>query len=112
MWLRDEIIRDLPQARVMIYGYDTSLIRSSSFQNILDLGGAFRGALRTVRPHGLSPHVPRPLVLLGHSLGGIVVKEVCCSILSVYFNATAIRPPDNAIRQSSIWHIAAILKIN
>lgn len=42
MWLRDALPLDLPNARILTYGYDTRVIRSSSFQNLTDLGKALQ----------------------------------------------------------------------
>lgn len=42
MWLRDALPLDAPVARILIYGYDTRLIGSSSFQNLTDLGRALQ----------------------------------------------------------------------
>ncbi|KAK1993531.1 hypothetical protein LX36DRAFT_703444, partial [Colletotrichum falcatum] len=71
MWLRDGLPSDIPVARVLIYGYDSQLVQSSSFQNLSDLGRALRVDLRAIRPSSRS----RPIVFLGHSLGGLVIKE-------------------------------------
>lgn len=71
MWLRDALRRDFPQSRIVIYGYDTTLQGSKSFQNILDIGHKFRNALSEARPEKQK----KPLILVGHSLGGIVVKQ-------------------------------------
>lgn len=71
MWLRDDLPSDFPQARVFIYGYDTSP-EQHAFQNILDIADTFRKTLATLR----EAHRERPLVFIAHSLGGIVVKAV------------------------------------
>lgn len=72
MWLRDALPQDLPTTKITIFGHDTKLQGSQSFQNISDIGTTFQTALR-----GFRRHDPRkPLLLLGHSLGGIVIKEV------------------------------------
>lgn len=70
MWLRDSLPRDFPGCRIIIYGYDTKLQGSRSFQSLLDIGKKFQTAVRQVRQDAR-----KPLILLGHSLGGIVVKE-------------------------------------
>ncbi|KAG7046926.1 hypothetical protein JMJ77_0015143 [Colletotrichum scovillei] len=72
MWLRDALPLDIPNARILIYGYDTQLVRSSSFQNLSDLGRALQIDLRGIQD---SKH-PHPIVFIGHSLGGLVIKEV------------------------------------
>jgi protein SERAC1 len=52
MWLRDSLAYDLifdndepPVARIMIYGYESSLPASDSFQNLEDLTTSFHTAL-------------------------------------------------------------------
>lgn len=72
MWLRDQLPFDFPRMRVMLYGYDTKLAHSQSFQNIEDLARAFIALLRSI---GAAEQSARPLVLLAHSLGGLVVKR-------------------------------------
>lgn len=49
MWLRDALPLDLPVARILIYGYDTQTVESSSFQNLADLGRALQVDIRSVR---------------------------------------------------------------
>ncbi|KAK2055217.1 hypothetical protein LY76DRAFT_520869, partial [Colletotrichum caudatum] len=73
VWLRDFLPKDVPNSRVLIYGYDTRLEDSRWKQSIEDLGGillerlvAFRARDGTIR---------RPLIFIGHSLGGLLVKE-------------------------------------
>ncbi|KAK2017089.1 hypothetical protein LZ32DRAFT_577078, partial [Colletotrichum eremochloae] len=73
VWLRDFLPKDVPNIRVLIYGYDTTLPGSLSNQSIEDLGGilvervvAFRARDGTTR---------RPLIFIGHSLGGLLIKE-------------------------------------
>lgn len=76
MWLRDALRRDFPESRIIIYGYDSTLHGSKSFQNILDIGHKFRNALTEARFN----QQKKPLILIGHSLGGIVVKEAINSM--------------------------------
>src|SRR5947207_12319847 len=53
MWLRDSLPHDLPGARILIYGYDTRLEGSQSFQNVTTLAGQFRNQIQAIR--GVSP---------------------------------------------------------
>jgi hypothetical protein len=49
MWLRDALPLDVPGARILIYGYDTRIIGSSSFQNLTDLGRALHIDIKGIR---------------------------------------------------------------
>ncbi|KAJ0414986.1 hypothetical protein BJY00DRAFT_294203 [Aspergillus carlsbadensis] len=71
LWLRDFLPRQLPQARIYLFGYNSSVsIRSSSAgvreqaQNLLS-----RLLLERQDCHF------RPIIFIAHSLGGIIVKE-------------------------------------
>jgi hypothetical protein len=79
MWLRDSLPYDLtwegddrPLARVMIYGYESSVPQSKNIQNLEDLSTSFH--------HGLlglaSAPTIRPIIFVAHSLGGLIVKQV------------------------------------
>jgi hypothetical protein len=49
MWLRDALPLDFPNARILIYGYDTQVVQSSSFQNLIDLGRALQIDMNGIR---------------------------------------------------------------
>lgn len=51
VWLRDDLPFDFPGARVLIYGYDTKVVGSQSFQDLESLASTFRLALKTIRPN-------------------------------------------------------------
>lgn len=73
MWLRDKLPDDFQRARIFTYGYDTQLVGSDSFQSISDLATSFCHTLHAMRsqPGGRR----RSLVIMAHSLGGILVKQ-------------------------------------
>ena len=73
MWLRDSLPYDLKNARIFTYGYDSRLSESESFQELDDLSMTFRQDLKEMLSNR---KVPKPLVLIAHSLGGLVVKGV------------------------------------
>ncbi|KAK3941484.1 hypothetical protein QBC46DRAFT_430783 [Diplogelasinospora grovesii] len=73
VWLRDFLPRDVPDIRVLVYGYDTSLLGSMSKDSIEHLGIRFLESLKAFR-EGTSTD-QRPIIFIGHSLGGLVVKE-------------------------------------
>ncbi|KAL6807195.1 hypothetical protein GGI42DRAFT_320215 [Trichoderma sp. SZMC 28013] len=71
MWLRDALPKDIPTARIMTYGYNSIIANSTSMQNLEDLATSFRDSLLPlVRSDTL-----RPIIFIGHSLGGLIVKQ-------------------------------------
>ena len=77
MWLRDSLPTDLPHARVMLYGYDTQLHGSHTFQDLEALASTLRSDLQCLTLKSSFNDVPRifPLIFIAHSLGGLIVKE-------------------------------------
>ncbi|EXK24731.1 hypothetical protein FOMG_18558 [Fusarium oxysporum f. sp. melonis 26406] len=71
VWLRDALPSDIPNARILTYGYDTKLSNSGAFQNLTDLGRALQIDLEGIR----DPNQRRSILFIGHSLGGLVIKE-------------------------------------
>ncbi|CAH0046042.1 unnamed protein product [Clonostachys solani] len=78
MWLRDSLPHHLvgqneePLARIMIYGYESSVPKSQSFQNITDLATTFRSSLLALA----TEKNILPIVFIAHSLGGLLAKEL------------------------------------
>jgi hypothetical protein len=79
MWLRDDLPYEAtggedktPLARVMVYGYESSLPQSNSVQNIEDLGTSFHTSLLALA----SAATLRPIIFVAHSLGGLILKQV------------------------------------
>ncbi|KAL7794022.1 hypothetical protein V8C43DRAFT_314972 [Trichoderma afarasin] len=72
MWLRDFLPASIPNARILTYGYDTKLPGSRSKSSILELSRKLLESIKTTRDESTKR---RPLILIGHSLGGLVVKQ-------------------------------------
>ena len=70
MWLSDSLPQDMRTARVMIYGYESGLQDSTSFAGLDDLAGSLRLEIGRLLRSG-----EQRLILVGHSLGGLLVKE-------------------------------------
>ncbi|OBT66968.1 hypothetical protein VE03_04238 [Pseudogymnoascus sp. 23342-1-I1] len=68
MWLCDDLQYDLKTARIIIYGYETQLHDSQSFQGLEALASTLRESLRIITER-------KPLFFIAHSLGGLIVKE-------------------------------------
>ncbi|KAK4448922.1 hypothetical protein QBC34DRAFT_100924 [Podospora aff. communis PSN243] len=73
MWIRDVLPSCLPSVRFLIYGYDTTLRDSTSFQTIADLAGRF---ILDMKSYGWASPTAKPVVFLAHSLGGVLLKQV------------------------------------
>jgi hypothetical protein len=73
LWLRDVLPKTLPKARILTYGYDTALVKNKSKESIRDLAKVFLDALSDFRYETQTQR--RPLCFIGHSLGGVVLKE-------------------------------------
>ncbi|KAI9660882.1 MAG: hypothetical protein M1821_009209 [Bathelium mastoideum] len=70
MWLRDQLPNDLENAQIYLYGYDSHLVESDSFQDIHILAVGLRTSISR-----LKDFPPRPILFIAHSLGGLLVKQ-------------------------------------
>lgn len=77
MWIRDALARDIPGLRVFLYGYKTTLKGSNSFESIPDLSIAF---INHLKASAWTKPTKKPLLLLAHSLGGIITKEALTTL--------------------------------
>ncbi|KAH7008807.1 hypothetical protein EDB80DRAFT_576244 [Ilyonectria destructans] len=73
VWLRDFLPPDIPNIRVLAYGYDTRLVNSESTECIQQLGTRFLELITTFRDDDGTNR--RPIIFLGHSLGGLIIKS-------------------------------------
>ncbi|KAF9641127.1 hypothetical protein BFW01_g486 [Lasiodiplodia theobromae] len=80
MWLRDDLARSLPGARIYIYGYASEMQGSDSFQTLADLGLTFQEELEALLDPRDENKAPNPVVLVGHSLGGLILKQALCEM--------------------------------
>ncbi|KAH0497442.1 hypothetical protein TgHK011_004743 [Trichoderma gracile] len=83
MWLQDALSSDLinarsgrPMARIMIYGHKSMVPGSRSVQNIDDLATALHSNLLAL----VEGSRTRPIILMGHSLGGLIVKKTLITL--------------------------------
>ena len=74
MWLRDFLPRDIPQARILIYGYDSHIVNSQSRSILADFSSNFIAKFNAMRSQSHSED--RPTIFIGHSIGCLMIKEV------------------------------------
>jgi len=77
MWLRDAAPDSLQGARTLIYGYDSKLADSTSFQSVADIARKF---ILHLKSGGWNRPSSKPIVFLAHSLGGLVLMEAIIQI--------------------------------
>jgi len=77
MWIRDAAPTSIPGMRTVIYGYDSKLTGSNSFQSIGDV--AIKLILH-LKSGGWNRPSSKPIVFLAHSLGGLVLMEAIVQI--------------------------------
>ena len=87
MWIRDALPQYLSSVRFLLYGYNTTLVKSSSFQGVHDLAVSLINQLNIDE---WSSPTSNSLVFLAHSLGGVVLKQT----LLIMANSTG---PDHFI---------------
>jgi hypothetical protein len=72
MWIRDVLPEKIPFTRFVLYGYDTTIAESNSFQTVLDLAGSL---IQVLMANGWASPTAKPFFLLVHSLGGVLLKQ-------------------------------------
>ena len=85
MWLRDLLPQDLPCARIQTFRYDSAWYQDPDYVSLRECGRRLLYALLADRTHRnqyrLCPtRRKRPLILIGHSFGGLVINQ--CLILA------------------------------
>lgn len=81
LWLRDFLPKQIPKARIMIFGYNANVALDSGTDGVCEQATNLCQRLHHERQE--APN--RPLIFVCHSLGGLVVKRVRLNTLSVLF---------------------------
>lgn len=73
VWPRDLLPKEMKNVRVLTYGYNGSIMDTTSVAEIGDHALNLVGRLDDERSE---PHAQvRPIIFIGHSLGGIIIKQ-------------------------------------
>jgi surfactin synthase thioesterase subunit len=72
MWLCDSLPRDLPGARIMLYGHELQNEEGGHLFNLKTAGAELRKYITRMA----AIFKAKPLLFVAHSLGGIIMKEV------------------------------------
>lgn len=75
LWLRDFLPSDIPNARIMTFGYDSTVAFSRSVAKIEDEAFELLNHLSAKRTRSAPGTSSKPIVFICHSLGGYVVKK-------------------------------------
>ncbi|PWY70858.1 lipa and NB-ARC domain protein [Aspergillus sclerotioniger CBS 115572] len=75
-WPRDYLPQDIPQARIFVYGYNSTITnpQSMSTASVKDHANTLLNLLDLERSPQLNVRPPK-IIFIGHSLGGLVIKQ-------------------------------------
>jgi hypothetical protein len=71
LWLRDDLPEFVPESRIFLYEYNSTVVYGKDQATFIQKATEFLEAIRMERD-GVEN---RPLLLLGHSLGGLLIKQ-------------------------------------
>jgi hypothetical protein len=71
LWLRDDLPKALPESRIFLCEYDSTVAYGRDRSSFLDKANALLEAI-TIKRRDANQ---RPLLFLGHSLGGLLIKQ-------------------------------------
>ncbi|KAL9069066.1 MAG: hypothetical protein Q9157_006295 [Trypethelium eluteriae] len=79
MWLRDALPFDLPHARILTHGYRSELQDNDARSLVTDYAGPFLERIQVMRQAACCED--RPMVLIGHSLGCLIIKQALVDVM-------------------------------
>ncbi|KAL9619052.1 MAG: hypothetical protein Q9160_006307 [Pyrenula sp. 1 TL-2023] len=79
-WLTEFLPEELPDARIMTYGYDSRWHRNAPVITMFDIANSFMKNLGDQRTGDTQK---RPLVFVGHSLGGVIIERMLMTALNL-----------------------------
>lgn len=80
MWLRDLLPHDIPNARILTFEYGSKWYKDPDHVSLRDCGKKLLKRIVQDRSHtgggACQTMNRRPIVFVGHSYGGLVIKQV------------------------------------
>ncbi|KAI8649732.1 hypothetical protein NCS55_01435700 [Fusarium keratoplasticum] len=70
LWLRDDLSRYIPEARIFLYEYNATAVYGKDRDTFVGKANELLEAIRIKRTDDT-----RPILLLGHSMGGLLIKQ-------------------------------------
>ncbi|KAJ7710200.1 hypothetical protein B0H14DRAFT_2159311, partial [Mycena olivaceomarginata] len=74
-WLRSSICKEMPHARVLAFEYDTRWLGDTDNVSLSECGSRLLRAILQDRAHAEDSRIRRPIMFIGHSFGGLVIKQ-------------------------------------
>ncbi|KAJ7703465.1 hypothetical protein B0H16DRAFT_1831031, partial [Mycena metata] len=74
-WLRSSICKEMPHARVLAFEYDTHWLGDTDNVSLSECGARLLRAILRDRAHAGDSRIRRPIMFIGHSFGGLVIKQ-------------------------------------
>jgi hypothetical protein len=71
LWLRDDLPQYVPESRIFLYEYNSTAVYGKDRSTFIDKANELLEAIRTKKDDVES----RPILLLGHSMGGLLIKQ-------------------------------------
>jgi pimeloyl-ACP methyl ester carboxylesterase len=71
LWLRDDLHRYVSETRIFLYEYNSTAVYGKDRDTFIDKANELLEAIRIER-YGIES---RPILLLGHSMGGLLIKQ-------------------------------------
>ncbi|KAI0849693.1 hypothetical protein F5Y00DRAFT_48651 [Daldinia vernicosa] len=71
LWLRDDLPRDLPESRIFLYEYNSTVVYGKDRSTFIERANKLLEEIRIER-NGIGS---RPIIFLGHSMGGLLIKQ-------------------------------------
>ena len=72
LWLRDDLPQSVPKSRIFLYEYDATAVYGKDRDTFVGKANELLEAIRIERD---DMEESRPILLLGHSMGGLLIKQ-------------------------------------